>query len=88
MPPIELQRCFTSKINELTGHSPFQGRILRNKPCKKPCSRERWAALLLVLTISAVVFCFWSSNNISQYAAGISIPHVRVMGRKGGRFIV
>ena len=58
MPAAELQRFFTTKINGLSGQSPFQGKMLRNKLIKKPLieilkRRPKW--LLKMAKVIAMV---------------------------------
>ena len=72
MQPVELQRFFTSKINSISGHSPFQGKILRNKPCKKVPVVNSQVKVFAVTSLFLFVLCFciWNSRG--------STPMIRI----------
>ena len=80
MPAAELQRFFTTKINGLSGQSPFQGKMLRNKLIKKPSFPKGKAMLVMLLLCVAIGACLWNSRSKDNLK-------ILEIGRKGGNFI-
>lgn len=79
--PAELQRFFTSKINGLNGHSPFHGKILRNKKIRQSSllGGSKLAGLTFFLLLLASAACLWSARSRQ------GVTTIIRLGRKGFR---